>query len=125
MDTPQSNRLSIRPEWRDKRLSLVASVKPSPSTPDSAKPTMEQSPLTQQARPEVFEPKVVGLYRSLFRVCLMRSTDSPFSDRSKEVEDDEKSEGFWSELFLLKPDLPRLREILENTDPEFLIHVQV
>jgi hypothetical protein len=47
------------------------------------------------------------------------------SDRFKEVEDDEKSEGFWSELFLLKPDLPRLREILENTDAEFLIHVQV
>lgn len=28
------------------------------------------SPLTQQARPEVFEPKVVGLYRRLFRVRL-------------------------------------------------------
>lgn len=27
-----------------------------------------ESPLTQQARPDVFEPKVVGLYRRLFRV---------------------------------------------------------
>ncbi|KAI7005432.1 hypothetical protein KC362_g18517, partial [Hortaea werneckii] len=57
---------------------------------------MEQSPLTQQARPEVFEPKIVGLYRQLFR----------------EVEDDEKPNGFWRELFLLKTDLPRLQQIL-------------
>ncbi|GAB1736072.1 hypothetical protein NU219Hw_g6123t1 [Hortaea werneckii] len=69
---------------------------------------MEQSPLTQQARPEVFEPKIVGLYRQLFR----------------EVEDDEKSNGFWRELFLLKPDVPKLRQILDGTDPEFLLHVQ-
>lgn len=29
---------------------------------------MEQSPLTQQSRPETFEPKVAQLYRQLFRV---------------------------------------------------------
>ncbi|KAI7583871.1 DUF1741-domain-containing protein, partial [Hortaea werneckii] len=69
---------------------------------------MEQSPLTQQARPEVFEPKIVGLYRQLFR----------------EVEDDEKPNGFWRELFLLRPDLPKLQQILDDTDPEFLLHVQ-
>lgn len=70
MDGSQSKRLSIRPEWRDHRLSFVASVKPNPGTPESTKPTMEQSPLTQQERPEVFEPKIVGLYRKLFRVRL-------------------------------------------------------
>ena len=29
---------------------------------------MEPSPLTQQARPEVFQPKVVELYERLFKV---------------------------------------------------------
>ena len=47
------------------------------------------------------------------------------AEKYQEVEDEEKSEGFWGELFLLKPDLPQFREILENTDPEFLIHIQV
>ena len=47
------------------------------------------------------------------------------SNSFKEVEDDEKSEGFWRELFLLKPDLVKLRELLEDTDAEFLIHIQV
>ena len=31
---------------------------------------MEASPLTQQIRPEVFEPKVVQLYREAFSVSL-------------------------------------------------------
>jgi len=64
----QSKRLSLRPEWRDNRLSFVASIKPN-SPHDAVKsPTMEQSPLVQQTRPDVFEPKVVGLYKQLFRV---------------------------------------------------------
>jgi len=69
MSTPQTapNRLSLRSEWRDNRLSFVASIKPNASEAVIS-PTMEQSPLTQQARPDVFEPKVVGLYRQLFRV---------------------------------------------------------
>lgn len=34
---------------------------------------MEPSPLTQQARPEVFKPKVVELYEQLFKVsCSVR-----------------------------------------------------
>lgn len=71
MDKTPSKRLTVRPEWRDNRLSLVASVKPSLETQESAaRATMEQSPLTQQMRPEVFEPKVVDLYRRLFRVGL-------------------------------------------------------
>lgn len=41
------------------------------------------------------------------------------------MEDDEKDEAFWSTLFLLKPDTVALRDILDNTDAEFLIHLQV
>lgn len=67
------------------------------------------SPLTQQSRPDVFEPKIVGLYRHIFR----------------EGEDDEKDDGFWSTLFLLKPDSPSLQEILEDTDTGFLLQSQV
>ncbi|KAK0321562.1 hypothetical protein LTR82_007530 [Friedmanniomyces endolithicus] len=66
------------------------------------------SPLTQQARPEIFEPKVVGLYKRLF-------TD---------VHDDEIPQGFWAELFLLRPDLPRLQQVLENADSGLLIQSQ-
>ncbi|GAB7360545.1 hypothetical protein MBLNU230_g8493t1, partial [Neophaeotheca triangularis] len=68
---------------------------------------MQDSPLTLQSRPQVFEPKVVGLYRDLFR----------------NVQDDEKPEGFWRELFLLKPDTLRLRTILHDTDAHFLLHI--
>ncbi|KAK5011047.1 hypothetical protein LTR28_006089 [Elasticomyces elasticus] len=69
---------------------------------------MEHSPLTQQVRPETFEPKVALLYRQIF-----------------ETEDDEEhSEGFWRELFLLKPDLIRLEQILENVDSQHLLHFQ-
>lgn len=66
----QSKRLTLRPEWRDNRLSFVASIKPSPSAGPLSPPTMEQSPLTLQARPEVFEPKVVQLYKRLFKVSV-------------------------------------------------------
>ncbi|OQO09214.1 hypothetical protein B0A48_06106 [Cryoendolithus antarcticus] len=66
-----------------------------------------QSPLTQQTRPDVFEAKIVSLYRRLFR----------------EIDDFDHPDGFWHELFLLKPDLARLRVILDDTDAEYLIHV--
>ncbi|KAM3415822.1 hypothetical protein BST61_g9329 [Cercospora zeina] len=69
---------------------------------------MEQSPLPQQSRPDVFEPKVVGLYKHLFL----------------EVEEDDKDDAFWTTLFLLKPDTEKLREILEPIDAEFLLHIQ-
>jgi hypothetical protein len=45
--------------------------------------------------------------------------------RQQEVEDEEKSEGFWRELFLLKPDVVQLRQLLEDTDADFLLHMQV
>ncbi|TKA77244.1 hypothetical protein B0A55_06134, partial [Friedmanniomyces simplex] len=95
------------PEWRDNRLSFVASIKPSPNA-DGPKMPMHSSPLTQQARPDVFEPKVVGLYRRLF-------TD---------VHDDDIPAGFWAELFLLRPDQPRLRDVLGHADPGLLLQLQ-
>ncbi|KAK5116357.1 hypothetical protein LTR62_007904 [Meristemomyces frigidus] len=106
----QTKRLSLRPEWKDNRLSLVASIKPSPiveSATTALAGTMD-SPLTQQSRPDVFEPKVVGMYRRLFA----------------EVEDEDKLEGFWATFFLLRPDLPRLRRILDNTNANFLLQMQ-
>ncbi|OQO08278.1 hypothetical protein B0A48_06148 [Cryoendolithus antarcticus] len=66
-----------------------------------------QSPLTQQTRPDVFEAKVVSLYRQIFRG----------------IDDFDHPDGFWHELFLLKPDLARLRVILDDADAEYLIHV--
>lgn len=69
---------------------------------------MEPSPLTQQARPEVFQQKIVELYESLF----------------KDDEDNEKSEGFWREFFLLKPDRATLRRILHTFTPAALLDLQ-
>ncbi|CAM1509292.1 Fc.00g030310.m01.CDS01 [Cosmosporella sp. VM-42] len=62
---------------------------------------MEASPLTRQLPPEVFTPKVIQLYESLF----------------KDDDDDEKTEGFWAEFFLLRPDRPALRRVLNEISP--------
>lgn len=70
---------------------------------------MEQSPLTHQPRPEVFRRKIVQLYDALF----------------KDDEDTEKSEGFWREFFLLKPDRPSLRRILDDIGPDDLVHLDL
>ncbi|KAF2862636.1 DUF1741-domain-containing protein [Piedraia hortae CBS 480.64] len=67
-----------------------------------------ESPLTQQTRPPVFEPKVIDLYKKLFG----------------EVSDEEKPSGFWRELLLLKPELGRLREILDKASGDFLLQNQ-
>jgi hypothetical protein len=37
---------------------------------------MEASPLTQQSRPETFQPKIVQLYETLFKVCHRASETS-------------------------------------------------
>ncbi|KAK4953179.1 hypothetical protein LTR10_008885 [Elasticomyces elasticus] len=104
---PQTKRLTLMPEWRDNRLSFVASIKPSPGGAEAARPQLD-SPLTQQARPDVFEQKVVGLYKHLF-------TDT---------RDEDIPSGFWAELFLLPPNLPQLRELLEEADSDDLLHIQ-
>ncbi|TKA58640.1 hypothetical protein B0A49_09869 [Cryomyces minteri] len=59
---------------------------------------MEASPLTQQTRPEFLQPKIVGLYETLFR----------------EDESVEKPRGFWREFFLLRPDTASLRRIMRD-----------
>ncbi|KAF4548238.1 Hypothetical protein D9617_30g011430 [Elsinoe fawcettii] len=67
---------------------------------------MDQSPLTLQSRPEVFEPKVVQLYKQLFH----------------DNDDEDKSDGFWRELFLLKPDILSLGQILDEIEGQNLLH---
>lgn len=74
---------------------------------------MEASPLTQQARPEIFQHKVVQLYEALFK------------DDADHENDIEKPEGFWREFFLLKPDRPTLQRILSELSPDHLIALQV
>ena len=85
-----------------------------------------QSPLTQQQRPDYFEPKIVTLYRDLFRVSRLGPMYNWKSVNGvQDVEGQEHTEGFWRELFLLKPDLPRLKQILEDIDAEYLLHAPV
>ncbi|KAF2478968.1 hypothetical protein BDY17DRAFT_257459 [Neohortaea acidophila] len=107
-NAPQPKRLALQPEWRENRLSFVGAVAPLSPAGLPQKATIEQSPLTQDVRPDVFEPKVVGLYRNLF----------------PEIDDDERAEGYWKELFLLRPEITRLREILADTGPDFLLSIQ-
>ncbi|CRK24725.1 hypothetical protein BN1723_013365 [Verticillium longisporum] len=59
---------------------------------------MEASPLTRQPQPEVFQPKIVLLYDSLF----------------KDDDTIERGEGFWREFFLLRPDRPALQALLDG-----------
>ena len=73
------------------------------------------SPLTQQLRPDSFEPKIVQLYLHLFNV--LPNDDS--------IEDPIPLEGFWREFFLLKPDKQRLYEILEPFTASEIIHCHV
>ncbi|KAI9717069.1 MAG: hypothetical protein M1812_005004 [Candelaria pacifica] len=69
---------------------------------------MEPSPLTQQARPEFFQQKVVQLYQALF------------SDEG----DTETSDGFWQEFFLLRPDKASLRRLLADLSADDLLRFQ-
>ncbi|RMZ81155.1 hypothetical protein DV737_g2694, partial [Chaetothyriales sp. CBS 132003] len=72
------------------------------------------SPLTQQLRPDVFEPKIVQLYIHLFNVLANDEDD----------DDPVPSEGFWREFFLLKPDKQRLFDILSPLTANELLHIQ-
>ncbi|KAK3386409.1 hypothetical protein B0H63DRAFT_467739 [Podospora didyma] len=71
---------------------------------------MEQSPLTHQPRPEVFQQKIVQLYEALFK---------------DDNDDGEKPEGFWREFFLLRPDRATLRRILDEISPNDLLHFEL
>ena len=84
-----------------------------------------QSPLTQQNRPDVFEPKIVGLYRQIFAVRVRyHLSELCDPDETQHAEDDSKPEGFWRELFLLKPDMTRLGQTLEDLSADDLLHHQ-
>lgn len=70
---------------------------------------MELSPLTQDARPDIFQPKIVQLYEQLL------------------LHDDEPglpSEGFWREFFLLHPDKAGLIKILDSISPDHILQLQ-
>ncbi|KAG9257622.1 uncharacterized protein F5Z01DRAFT_404717 [Emericellopsis atlantica] len=69
---------------------------------------MESSPLTRQPQPEVLTPKIVGLYESLF----------------KDDDDVDKSEGFWKEFFLLKPDRHAFRATLNEVSPSDMLQLE-
>ncbi|KAF2829699.1 DUF1741-domain-containing protein [Ophiobolus disseminans] len=70
---------------------------------------MEPSPLTQDSRPEIFQPKIIRLYESLFR---------------EDDEDTELSDGFWQEFFLHRPDSAGLKRILDSIPPDEMLHLQ-
>ncbi|KAK8920527.1 UPF0588 membrane protein [Metarhizium anisopliae] len=67
---------------------------------------MEASPLTRQPPPEVFTPKIVELYSALFKRLCQEDDDT-----------EEKSDGFWAEFFLLRPDRQSLRALLNDMSP--------
>lgn len=71
---------------------------------------MEVSPLTQQTRPSSFQPKILGLYDNLFK---------------QDDEDTAYSDGFWGELFLLRPDKAGLQRRLDELTADDLLHLQV
>ncbi len=47
------------------------------------------------------------------------------SNKSQDEEDHEKSEGYWREFFLLKPDKATLQKIIHELSPDDLLHLQV
>ena len=56
---------------------------------------------------------------------VMKYTEMPLIQSIKDDGELEKSEGFWQELFLLKPDGLALRRILDTFTAEDLLHLQV
>jgi hypothetical protein len=71
---------------------------------------MEQSPLTRQLPPETFQPKIVQLYESLFKDDHTNRED----DDDDEAHTAPKSDGFWTEFFILRPDADALRRVLDE-----------
>jgi len=73
---------------------------------------MEPSPLTQDARPERFQPKILRLYEALF-------TPDDGDDSGVAL-----PTGFWQEFFLHRPDPAGLRRILAAVAPDEMLHQQ-
>ncbi|KAL8851686.1 MAG: hypothetical protein Q9221_003417 [Calogaya cf. arnoldii] len=71
---------------------------------------METSPLTQQYRPNSFQPKIDSLYEKIFE---MHEDAEPDLDP-----------GFWREFFLLRPDKLNLRRRLDDISVDDLLRIQ-
>ncbi|KAH7075466.1 hypothetical protein BKA63DRAFT_412669 [Paraphoma chrysanthemicola] len=69
---------------------------------------MEPSPLTQDSRPQIFQPKIIRLYETLFR----------------DDDDTDLSDGFWQEFFLHRADAAGLKRILDSLAPDDMLHAQ-
>ncbi|KAL8980932.1 MAG: hypothetical protein Q9177_005735, partial [Variospora cf. flavescens] len=80
---------------------------------------MESSPLTQQGRPSIFQPKIDRLYEQLL------STGVFLIEIQDENDQFQLSDGFWQEFFLLRPDKSSLQPRLEWTSADDLLHLQV
>jgi hypothetical protein len=82
---------------------------------------MEPSPLTQDSRPEIFQPKIIRLYETLFKVRAdWSSVALPRTELlTSRQEDDEDTE-----LFLHRPDPAGLKRILESVPPDEMLHLQ-
>ena len=70
---------------------------------------MEPSPLRQDERPTIFQPKIAQLYDDLFQ-----PEDPDLVD----------TDGFWTEFFLLKPDKGALQKRLDGLHPDDLLQLQ-
>ncbi len=49
----------------------------------------------------------------------------PLLTSGQDEDDQEKSEGYWKEFFLLKPDKATLHRLIEDLSPDDLLHLQV
>lgn len=81
---------------------------------------MEPSPLTQVSRPELFQPKIISLYETLFT----RQQDEDDEDDENDEEHVELTEGFWHEFFLHRADPAGLKRILTAMSPDEMLHRQ-
>jgi hypothetical protein len=86
---------------------------------------MEPSPLTQDSRPEIFQPKIIRLYETLFKVCPLGPLAPAATNQAQEDDEDvELSAGFWQEFFLHRPDPSGLKRILASVAPDEMLHQQ-
>ncbi|KAL9007574.1 MAG: hypothetical protein Q9173_007190, partial [Seirophora scorigena] len=88
---------------------------------------MEPSPLTQQDRPSVFQPKIDSLYEQLLssvKLPLRLDKMSFLIEMQDEVDQFPFSDGFWQEFFLLRPDRSSLERRLDSFSADDLLHIQ-
>lgn len=58
-------------------LALFASINITHEEDGHDNTAMEPSPLTQDSRPEVFQPKIIRLYEALFKVRVQPGASTP------------------------------------------------